>query len=181
MIRSLLYLTTSRPDIMYIVCLCARFQADPRETHLKDVKRILHYLKGTDTLCIWYPRNADLRLVGYTDADFTGNKIDRKSTSGMAQFFGSCLVSWASKKQNSVALSTAEADYIAVATCCAQLVWLKQHLSDYDIIFKSVPILCDNTSAINISKNTVQYSRTKHIEIKHHFLRDCVEKGVVSV
>ncbi|CAM8940819.1 unnamed protein product [Rhodiola kirilowii] len=109
MIGSLLYLPASRPDIMYSVCLCARFQANPRETHLKAVKRILRYLKGTDTLCLWYPRNGDLRLVRYTDVDFAGSKVDRKSTSGMAQFFGTCLVSWGSKKQNSIALSTAEA------------------------------------------------------------------------
>ncbi|CAM8911127.1 unnamed protein product [Rhodiola kirilowii] len=126
MIGSLMYLTTSRPDIMYSVCLCARFQADPRETHLKAVKRILRYLKGTNTLCLWYPWNGDLRLVGYTDADFAGSKVDRKSTFSMAQFFGTCLVSWESKKQNSVALSTAEAEYIAAAACCSQLLWLKQ-------------------------------------------------------
>ncbi|CAM8965344.1 unnamed protein product [Rhodiola kirilowii] len=84
MIGSLLYLTASRPDIMYNVCLCARFQADPRETHLKVVKWILRYLKGTDTMCLWYPQNADLRLVGYTDVDFAGDRTERKSTSGMA-------------------------------------------------------------------------------------------------
>ncbi|CAM8960285.1 unnamed protein product [Rhodiola kirilowii] len=123
MIGSLLYLTASRPDIMYIVCLCAHFQADPQITHLKAVKRILRYLKGTDTICLWYPKNGDLRLVGYTDADFVGNKVDRKSTSRMAQFYGLWLVSWASKKQNSVALSTAKAEYIAAAACCAQLLW----------------------------------------------------------
>ncbi|CAM8956709.1 unnamed protein product [Rhodiola kirilowii] len=95
-IGSLLYLTASRPDIMYSVCLCARFQADPRENHLKAVKRILRYLKGNDTLCLWYPQNAYLHLVGYTDADFARDRTDRKSTSGMAQFMGSCLVSWAS-------------------------------------------------------------------------------------
>ncbi|CAM8882991.1 unnamed protein product [Rhodiola kirilowii] len=92
MIGSLLYLTASRPDMMYSVCLCAHFQADPRESHLKAVKRILRYLKGTDTLCLWYPQNADLRLVGYTDADFAGDRTDRKSTSGMTQFMVSCLV-----------------------------------------------------------------------------------------
>ncbi|CAM8908110.1 unnamed protein product [Rhodiola kirilowii] len=177
MTGSFLYISASRPDIMYSVCLCARFQDDPWETHLKAVKRILCYMKGTGTLCLWYPRNADLRLVGYTNTEFTGNKVDQKSTSGMAQFFGSCLLSWASKKQNLVALSTAEAEYITAAACCAQLLWLKQQLSDYSIIFEYVPILGDT----NISKNHVHHFRTKHIEIKHHFLCDCVEKGVVSV
>ncbi|CAM8957198.1 unnamed protein product [Rhodiola kirilowii] len=119
MIGSLLYLIASRPDIMYSVCLCAHFQADPKETHLKALKRILLYLKGTDTLCLWYPQNADLHLVGYTDADFSRDRTDRKSSSGMAQFMGSCLVSWASMKQNSVTLSTAEAEYIAATACCS--------------------------------------------------------------
>ncbi|CAM8954343.1 unnamed protein product [Rhodiola kirilowii] len=121
MIGSLLYLTASRPDILFSVCLCARFQADPRETHVKAVKRILRYLKGTDDLCLFYPRGGDLRLVAYTDADYAGCKTDRKSTSWMAQYLEPCLISWASKKQSSIALSTAEAEYISAAACCAQL------------------------------------------------------------
>ena len=181
MIGSLLYLTASRPDIMHSVCFCARFQANPRETHVVAVKRILRYLKGTDDLCLWYPRGGSLELLGYTDADFGAYKPDRKSTSGMAQFLGPCLVSWASKKQTTVAQSTAEAEYVAAAACCSQLLWLKQQLSDYGIVLSNVPIFCDNTSAINISKNPVQHSRTKHIDIRHHFLRDCVEKGMVSM
>ncbi|CAM8950574.1 unnamed protein product [Rhodiola kirilowii] len=98
MIGSLLYLTASRPDILFSFCLCARFQADPRETHVKAVKRILRYLKGTDDLCLFYPRGGDLLLAAYTDADYVGCKTDRKSTSGMAQYLGPCLISWASKK-----------------------------------------------------------------------------------
>ncbi|CAM8937667.1 unnamed protein product [Rhodiola kirilowii] len=109
-----------------IVCLCARFQADPRETHVKAVKRILRYLKGTDDLCLFYPKGGDLGLMAYTDVDYAGYKTDKKSTSGMAQFLGPCLISWLSKKQFSIALSTAEAEYIAVAAWCAQLLWIKQ-------------------------------------------------------
>ena len=90
-------------------------------------------------------------------------------------------MSWGSKKQNSVALSTAEAEYVAAAACCAQLLWLKQQLGDYGKSYSSIPVLCDNTSAINISKNPVQHSRTKHIEIRHHFLRDNVEKGLITM
>ncbi|CAM8947874.1 unnamed protein product [Rhodiola kirilowii] len=126
MIGSLLYLTASRLDILFSVCLCARFQADPRETHVKAVKRILRYLKGTDDLCLLYPKGGDLRLVAYTDDDYAGCRTDKKSTSGMAQFLGPCLISWGSKKQSSIALSTAEAEYIATAACCAQLLWIKQ-------------------------------------------------------
>ncbi|CAM8881719.1 unnamed protein product [Rhodiola kirilowii] len=119
MIGSLLYLTASRPDILFSVCLCARFPTDPRETHVKAVKRILRYLKGTDDLCLFYLRRGDLRLVTYTDADYAGCKTDRKSTSGMTQYLGPCLISWASKKQSSIALSTAKVEYIAAAACCA--------------------------------------------------------------
>ena len=98
MIGFLLYLTASRPDIMYATCLCARFQADPREPHLTAVKRIFKYLKGTTDLGLWYPRESDFKLIGYSDTDFTGYKIDRKSTSGSFQFLGGRLVSWFSKK-----------------------------------------------------------------------------------
>ncbi|CAM8888209.1 unnamed protein product [Rhodiola kirilowii] len=181
MIGSLLYLTISKPDIMFSVCQCARFQAEPRESHVKAVKRILRYLKGTEKLVLWYPRVKSLRLEGFTDADFAGDRTDRKSTFGMAQFLGSCLVSWGSNKQNSMALSTAEAEYIAAAACCAQIVWLRNQLSDFNLLFDQVPIFCDNTSAISIAKNPVLHGKTKHIEIKHHFLRDCVEKELVTI
>ncbi|CAM8989275.1 unnamed protein product [Rhodiola kirilowii] len=140
------------------VCLCARFQADPRETHVKAVKRILGYLRGTDDLYLFYLMGGDLRLMAYTDADYAGCKTDGNSMSGMTQFLGPCLISWGSKKQSSIALSTAEAEYIAAAACCAQLLWIKQQLSDYGVSVNCVSILCDNTSAINISKNPVQFS-----------------------
>ena len=125
MIGSLLYLTASRPNIMFSVGLCARFQSNPKESHLKAVKRIFRYLNGTEDLCLWYPKGSNFNLMGYTDADYAGFNVDRKSTSGMAHFLGSCLISWGSKKQNSVALSTAESEYIAAALCCAQLLWIK--------------------------------------------------------
>ena len=111
-------------------------------------------------------------LICYSDADFGGCKIDRKSTSGTCHFLGHSLVSWHSKKQNSVALSKAEAEYIATGLGCAQVLWMKQTLSDFGLTYSHVPIKCDNRSAISISKNPVQQSRTKHIEIRHHFLRD---------
>ena len=119
--------------------------------------------------------------MGYTDADYTGYLVDRKSTSGMAQFLGPCLVSWGSRKQNSIALSTTEAEYIAAAACCTQLLWLKQQLTDFGISFGPLEIRCDNTSAIDIAKNPVHHSRTKHIDIRHHFLRDHVEKKNIKL
>jgi hypothetical protein len=118
-IGSLLYLCASRPDIMLSVCMCARFQADPKEVHLRDVKRIMRYLVYTPKFGLWYPKGSTFDLIGYSDADWVGCKIDRKSTSGTCQFLGRSLVSWASKKQNSVALSTDEVEYIVVGHCCA--------------------------------------------------------------
>jgi hypothetical protein len=155
MIGSLLYLCASRPDIMLSVCMCARFQADPMEIHLRVVKRILRYLVHTPKFGLWYPRGSSFDLLGYSDADWAGCKIDRKSTSGTCQFLGRSLVSWASKKQNSVALSTAEAEYIAAGHCCAQLLWMRQILRDYGYKFSKVPLLCDNESAIRMTDNPV--------------------------
>ncbi|XP_016492880.1 secreted RxLR effector protein 161-like [Nicotiana tabacum] len=120
-IGSLLYLTASRPDIVFNVGLYARFQSNPKESHLKAAKRILRYLKGTQELVLYYPSGDNFNIVGYVDADYAGYLVDRKSTSGMAHFLGSYLISWGTRKQNSVALSIAEAEYVAAASCYAQL------------------------------------------------------------
>jgi hypothetical protein len=181
MIGSLLYLTASRPDIMFSVCLCARFQSCPKESYLIAVKRIFRYLLGTIDLGLWYPKSNSFDLISYTDADFAGCKIDRKSTSGTCHFLGHSLVSWFSKNQNSVALSTAEAEYVAAGSCCAQSLYIKQQLEDFKILFDHIPIRCDNTSAISLSKNPIQHSRTKHIEIRYHFIRDHVQKGDIEL
>ena len=119
MIGSLLYLTVSRPDIMFSVCMCARVQANPKETHLIAVKRILRYLKHTPSIGLWCPKGAIFELVGYSESNYASCKVDRKSISGGCHLLGRSLVSWSFKKQNSVALSTAEAEYIAVGACCA--------------------------------------------------------------
>ena len=116
MVGSLLYLTASRLDIMFATCLCARFQSDPKESHMVAIKRIFRYLKGTPNLGLWYPKGTAFNLVGYTDSDYAGCRIDRKSTSGSCQFLGQRLVSWYSKKQQSTATSTAEAEYIAAGS-----------------------------------------------------------------
>ena len=157
MIGPLLYL----PDIVFSIGLCARFQYKPNKTHLKAVKQILRYLKHTPDLVLWYPKGCNLDLVGYADADYAGFLVDRKSTSGMAHFLGPCLVSWATKKQQSVAMSTAKAEYVAAASCCAQLLWKKHQLKDFCIYTRCIPIYCDNTSAINISKKPVSTQKNK--------------------
>ena len=181
MIGSLLYLCASRPDIMLSVCMCARFQATPKESHHKAVKHILRYLAHTPTLGLWYPKGSAFDLIGYSDSDYAGDRVDRKSTSGTCHFLGRSLVCWSSKKQNCVSLSTAEAEYIAAGSCCAQLLWMKQTLKDYGVNMKNVPLFCDNESAIKIAHNPVQHSKTKHIQIRHHFLRDHVLKGDISI
>jgi hypothetical protein len=107
-------------------CMCARFQANPKEVHLRAVKRIMRYLVYIPKFGLWYPKGSTFDLIGYSDADYVGCKIDRKCTSGTCQFLERSLVSWASKKQNSLALSTAEAEYITAGNCCAQLLWMRQ-------------------------------------------------------
>ena len=124
MIGSLLYLTGSRPDIVFSVCLCAKFQSNPKESHLNVVKRILKHLIGTIHLGLWYPKGTHLNIISYSDTEFAGCQTDHKSTSGTCHFLGYALVSCFSKKQNSVALSTIEVEYISATNCCAQILWM---------------------------------------------------------
>jgi hypothetical protein len=165
MIGSLLYLCASRLDIMLYVCMCARFQANPKEVHL----RFMRYLVYTPKFGLWYPKGSTFDLIGYSDVDYVECKIDRKCTLGTCQFLGRSLVSWASKKQNSVALSTVEAKYIAAGHCCAQLLWMRQTLRGYGYKLSKVPLLCDNESAICMADNPVEHSHTKHIDIRITF------------
>ncbi|GJX90360.1 retrovirus-related pol polyprotein from transposon TNT 1-94 [Tanacetum coccineum] len=181
MIGSLLYLTASRPDIMFSVCLCARFQEDPKTSHLEAVKRIFRYIKGTTHLGLWYPKGSGIETIVYADSDHAGDYVDRKSTSGVCTFMGCCLTSWFSKKQTALAISTTEAEYVSAGKACQQALWMKQALIDYGVRLDDIPIMCDNKGAIDLSKNPVQHSRTKHIEIRHHFLRDNVQKGNISI
>jgi hypothetical protein len=181
MIGSLLYLCASRPNIMLSVCMCARFQSDPKECHLVAAKRILRYLVSTPCFGIWYPKGSTFDLIGYTDSDYSGCKVDRKSTSGTCQFLGRSLVSWSSKKQTSIVLSTAEAEYVAAGQCCAQLLWMRQTLQNFGYNLSTVPLLCDNESAICLADHPVEHSRTKHIDIRHDFLRDHQQKGDIDI
>ena len=160
--------------------MCARFQANPKEAHLVAIKRILRYLKHTPSIGLCYPKGARFQLVGYFDSDYASCKIDRKSTSGGCHLLGRSLVSWTSKKQNSVTLSTAEAEYIAAGACCAQILYMKQTLLDFGVVLEKVPLLCDNESTVKLVDNPVQHSCTKHIDIRHHFLRDHVAKNDIS-
>nr|GEX84871.1 putative ribonuclease H-like domain-containing protein [Tanacetum cinerariifolium] len=181
MIGSLMYLTASRPDIMFDVCACARHQVTPKESHLYAVKRIFRYLKSHPKLGLWYPKESPFDLVAYSDSDYGGATQDRKSTTGGCQFLCRRLISWQCKKQTIVATSTTEAEYVAAASCCGQVLWIQNQLLDYGFNFMNTKIYIHNNSAICIVKNPVYHSKTKHIEIKHHFIRDCFEKKLISV
>ncbi|KAJ9544769.1 hypothetical protein OSB04_024476 [Centaurea solstitialis] len=158
--------------------------ADPKgkpESHMMAVKRILRYLKGTPNHGLWYPKESGFELVAFSDADHGGCQLDRKSTSGHVQFLGDKLVSWGSKKQHCVSTSTAEAEYVAAASCCSQVLWMRTQLRDYGYNFNHIPIYCDSKSAIAITCNPVQHTRTKHIDIRYHFIKDHVERGTIEL
>ncbi|GJX19431.1 hypothetical protein Tco_0222108 [Tanacetum coccineum] len=181
MIGSLMYLTASRPDIMFAVCACSRFQVTPKTSHLNAVKRIFRYLKGKPKLGLWYPRVSSFDLEAYSDSDYAGANLDRKSTTGGCQFLGRRLISWQCKKQTIVATSTTEAEYVAAANCCGQVLWIQNQMLDYGFNFMNTKIYIDNESTICIVKNPVFHSKTKHIEIRHHFIRDAYEKKLIQV
>nr|GEX72816.1 uncharacterized mitochondrial protein AtMg00810-like [Tanacetum cinerariifolium] len=158
MIGSLMYLTSSRPDIMFVVCACARFQVTPKASHLHTVKRIFRCLKSKPHLGLWYPKDLTFNLVAYSDSDYAGASLDRKSTTGRCQFLGCRLISWQCKKQTVVATSSTKAEYVAATSCCAQVLWIQNQLLDYgpdQMVFgkdSSNPLMADNLS------KTVWYS-----------------------
>ncbi|GJS14308.1 hypothetical protein Tco_0408780, partial [Tanacetum coccineum] len=181
MMGSIMYLTASRPDIMFVVCACARFQVTPKASHLHAVKRIFRYLKHQPKLGLWYPRDSPFELEAFSDSDYAGASLDRKSTTGGCQFLGRRLISWQCKKQTIMANSTTEAEYVAAAHCCGQVLWIQNQMIDYGFNFMNTKIHIDNESTICVVKNPVYHSRTKHIEIRHHFIRDCYEKRLIDV
>ncbi|GJS30884.1 putative ribonuclease H-like domain-containing protein [Tanacetum coccineum] len=181
MIGSLMYLTASRPDIMFAVCACSRFQVTPKTSHLNAVKRIFRYLKGKPKLGLWYPKVSSFDLEAYSDSDYAGANLDRKSTTGGCQFLGRRLISWQCKKQTIVATSTTEAEYVVAANYCGQVLWIQNQMLDYGFNFMNTKIYIDNESTICIVKNPVFHSKTKHIKIRHHFIRDAYEKKLIQV
>ncbi|GJX49004.1 retrovirus-related pol polyprotein from transposon TNT 1-94 [Tanacetum coccineum] len=181
MIGTLLYLIASRPDLQFVICMCARYQARPTEKHLNAVKRIFRYLKGTVHRGLWYPKDSLIALTAFADADHAGCQDTRHSTSGSMQLLGDRLVSWSSKRQKSAAISSTEAEYIALSGCCAQILWMRSQLTDYGFGFNKIPMYCDNKSAIALCCNNVQHSRSKHIDIRFHFIKEHVENGVIEL
>ncbi|GJV99864.1 retrovirus-related pol polyprotein from transposon TNT 1-94 [Tanacetum coccineum] len=172
----------SRPDIVHATCYCARYQAKPTEKHLNAIKRIFRYLKDTINMGLWYPKDTGFELTAFSDSDHAGCLDSRKSTSGGIQFIGGDkLVSWSSKKQDCTSMSSAEAEYVSLSACCAQVLWLRTQLTDYGFHFDKIPMYCDSKAAIAISCNPVQHSRTKHIDVRYHFIKEQVEKGIVEL
>ncbi|GJX55023.1 putative ribonuclease H-like domain-containing protein [Tanacetum coccineum] len=181
MIGSSMYLTASRPNIMFAVCACARFQVTLKVSHLHAVKMIFRYLKGQPKLGLWYPRDSPFDFEAFSDSDYAGASLDRKSTTGGCQFFGKRLISWQCKKQTIVANSTTEAEYVVAANCCGHVLWVQNQMLDCGFNFMNTKIYINNESTICIVKNPVFHFKTKHIEIRHHFIRDSYEKKLIQV
>nr|GEY51965.1 uncharacterized mitochondrial protein AtMg00810-like [Tanacetum cinerariifolium] len=177
MIGTLLYLTASRPYLQFAICMCARYQARPTEKHVHAVKKIFRYLCGTIHRGLWYPKDYSVALTAFADADHAGCLDTRRSTSGSVQFLGERLISWSSKRQKSAAISSTEAEYIALSGCCTQILWMRSQLLDYGLGFNKIPMYCENKSAIALCCNNVQHYRSKHIDIKYHFIKKQVENG----
>ncbi|GKE51275.1 hypothetical protein Tco_1486431 [Tanacetum coccineum] len=150
MVGALMYLTTSRSNIVHATCYCARYQVRPTGKHLKEVKRIFRYLKNTINIGLWYPKDIGFNLTAFSDS-------------------------------NHVVCLDTQAEYVSLSTCCAQVLWLRTKLIDYGFHFDKIPMYCDSKAAIDISCNPVQHSRTKHIDVRYHFIKEHVEKGIVEL
>ncbi|XP_052173352.1 secreted RxLR effector protein 161-like [Diospyros lotus] len=173
LIGSLQYLTASKPDILFVVSVLSRFMHSPKESHFIAAKRVLRYIKGTIALGTFFPKTPGeaLKLIGYTDNDWGGCIDDSRSTSGYLFSLSSGIFTWSSKKQETTAQFTTEAKYVVVALAVNQAIWLRKMLKDLEHEqAKATRIMCDNISAVSISKNLVCHGRTKHIKIKFHFI-----------
>nr|GEZ79363.1 uncharacterized mitochondrial protein AtMg00810-like [Tanacetum cinerariifolium] len=165
MVGALMYLTSSRPYIVHATCVCARYQDQPTEKHLKEVKRIFCYLRGTVNIGLWYTKDSGFELTEFSDADYAGCKDTFKSTFGGAQSLSEKLVRWSSKKQDCTSLSTTKSEYVSLSVCGAQVLLMRTQLKDYGYYLDKIPIYCDSKSAIAISCNPFQHSRMKHIAV----------------
>ena len=182
-VGSLRYLLHTRPDLAFSVGMVSRYMEKPTTEHMAAVKHILLYVKGTLNLgCVYEKKEGILELIGYSDSDLAGDTDDRKSTSSLIFFLGSNPISWCSQKQKVVALSSCEAEYIAACAAACQGVWLGRLLADLlKTEVKKVVLKIDNQSAIALSKNSVHHERSKHIDTRFHYIRDCVESGMIEI
>ena len=183
LIGSLRYLLNTIPDLTYSVSYLSRFMDKPSSDHLAAAKRILRYLKGTMNFCLMYNRgDRDLTITGYSDSEFSGDINNRKSTSGQIFFMGGLPITWNSVKQRVVALSTCDAEYIAVSSAACQSFWILRLIKELVSVKENlVKILVDKKSALELTRNPVHHSRSKHIDTRHHFIRDCIEEGLIKL
>ncbi|XP_020678236.1 uncharacterized protein LOC110096559 [Dendrobium catenatum] len=178
---ALQYLTLTRPDIQFAVQQLCQHMQNPLNIHQEALKRLLRYIQGSSAIGIPLYRS-NLTLTGYVDADWASNNQDRKSISGYCNFLGTSIISWQAKKQNTIARSSTEAEYRALATETTEILWLRQLLEDFHTPQQApTTVFCDNTSAIALAHNPIFHARTKHIEVDCHFIRDCIKKDKISV
>ncbi|XP_004292800.1 PREDICTED: uncharacterized mitochondrial protein AtMg00810-like [Fragaria vesca subsp. vesca] len=181
LVGKLIYLTITRPDITYAVSIVSQFMHAPTMAHVHIVKRLLRYLKGSVGRGILMKQNGNTDIMGYTDTDWAGNSLDRKSTTGFCTFVGGNLVSWRSKKQTVVSRSSAEAEYRAMASTACELIWLKGLLSDLGSPTRQpISLYCDNQAVMHIASNPVFHERTKHIEVDCHYIQAQVQSKVIE-
>lgn len=182
MVGSLMYMTATRPDLMYAVSLISRFMEAPTELHHQAIKKTLRYLKGTINYGMFYKKSEGKELVSFSDSDYAGDLDDRKSTSGYFFLLSGAAVSWSSRKQPVVTLSTTEAEFIAAASCACQGIWLRRILEEVNYTQQGpIMLFCDNSSTIKLSKNPVLHGRSKHTDVRFHFLRDLTKEGAVKL
>ncbi|KAK8450636.1 hypothetical protein SEVIR_6G063901v4 [Setaria viridis] len=181
-VGSLRYLMNSRPDLAYSVGYLSRFMESPTAEHMVAIKRVLRYIAGTLHYGCYYRREKEVQLTGFSDSDLAGDLDTRKSTTGVLFFLGSSLVTWQSQKQRVVALSSCEAEYIAATTAACQGIWLARLLAEFKgEKVRSITLKMDSESAIQLSKNPVFHDRSKHIDVRYHFIRECVEENRVKL
>jgi hypothetical protein len=179
----LMYLTNTRPDICFVVNTLSLYMVESRRVHLVAAKKhVLRYLKGTVDYGLRYTSSGSVMLHGYTDSDWMGNTVDRKSTSRYCFSLGSTMISWSSRKQGSIAQSNAKAKYIVASVASREAIWLRKLLSDlFSAKLEPTVIHCDNQSCIKLSENPVFHDRSKHIEMRYHYVRDMVQKNILSI
>ncbi|PKU81707.1 putative mitochondrial protein [Dendrobium catenatum] len=177
---SLQYLTSTRPDIAFAVNKVCQHMHNPLLLHFQLLKRVLRYLKGTLHHCLFLPKT-ELKLSAYSDSDWAGDSLDRKSTTGYCIFLGAALLSWSVKKQTTVARSSTESEYRSMAAAAADLIWTRRLCEEFQIPLSPTELYCDNISAMSIACNPIFHARTKHIEVDHHFIRDCIQSKQITV
>ncbi|KAJ0478883.1 putative RNA-directed DNA polymerase [Helianthus annuus] len=182
LVGKLIYLAHTRPDIAYAVGVVSQFMHQPQLEHMEALMRIIRYLKGTPGRGIVFKNNGHLDVKAFTDADWAGNPNDRSSTAGFFTLVGGNLVTWRSKKQKVVSLSSAESEFRGIVKGITEILWLKKLMNEIGFPLKlPTQLMCDNKAAIKISENPVQHDRTKHVEIDRHFIKEKIEDGTVEL